>query len=80
MNNSDPDRKIIDFDKIKRREQNRHRARRRAGWITAGSGRIDITGKGAVLIVGVFLFIQFREAVEDKGFWQNFNSAAVAAL
>ena len=35
---------------------------------------------GAVLIVGVFLFIQFREAVEDKGFWQNFNSAAVAAL
>ena len=68
MNNSDPDRKIIDFDKIKRREQNRHRARRRAGWITA------------VLIVGVFLFIQFREAVEDKGFWQNFNSAAVAAL
>ena len=74
MNNSDPDRKIIDFDKIKRREQNRLRARRRAGWITAA------VIAGAVLIVGVFLFIQFREAVEDKGFWQNFNSAAVAAL
>lgn len=49
-------------------------ARRRAGWITAA------VIAGAVLIVGVFLFIQFREAVEDKGFWQNFNSAAVAAL
>ena len=52
MNNSDPDRKIIDFDKIKRREQNRHRARRRAGWITAA------VIAAAVLVVGVFLFIQ----------------------
>lgn len=70
QDNSDPHKKIIDFDKLRRREQKRTRARRRKGWLAAAAAA------AVLLAVGLLVTLQVREAVDDRGFWQNFNTTA----
>lgn len=67
MNNDEFEKKIIDFNKARRKKL--RPARRRAA-IIGGIAAIAAT------IVGLAVFFQAREVLTDKSFWQNFNSSA----
>lgn len=65
----DPYKKVIDFDNVHRMEKRRKAARKR--------NLIIVTAiiAAVVLFVLTFLFLQAREVVSGKDFWQNFNSS-----
>lgn len=66
MNNDEFEKKIIDFNKARRKKL--RPARRRAA-IVGG------IAAAAAAIVGFAVFFQAREVLSDKSFWQNFNSS-----
>lgn len=69
MKTHDSDDHILDFSKMKQKKQERLKARRRMLVLVIALVTV------VVAIVATILFFQVREAVEDKGFWQNFNSS-----
>lgn len=73
MHEHDPEKKVVDFDKLRQMRREQGRARKRT------ARRVIAGAAAAVLLSGAFLLLQLREAFSGNGFWQNFNASAPAA-
>ena len=73
MHEHDPEKKVVDFDRLCQMRREQGRARKRT------IRRVIAGAAAALLLVGTFLFLQLREAFSSSGFWQNFSASAPAA-
>ena len=73
MHDHDPEKRVVDFDKLRQMRREQGRARK------STIRRVIEGAAAALLLIGTFLFFQLREAFSGSGFWQNFSASAPAA-
>lgn len=68
-----PFKKVIDFSQMQQMKKDRAKSKKRVVVLVVA------VISAVLLLVGTILFFQINEVVDDKDFWQNFNSSHATA-